>query len=110
MLELDKTLNGLTEVQKTLLSCIYEGKSTDEIGEIMGISTATVRAHKFNLQKAKREAKILLALLEILEGEEPPVPRPLHGESGAESSGIEQTDDLFSLNMLHPFFTQFRYK
>ena len=54
MLELDKTLNGLTEVQKTLLSCIYEGKSTDEIGEIMGISTATVRAHKFNLQKAKR--------------------------------------------------------
>ena len=68
MLELDKTLNGLTEVQKTLLSCIYEGKSTDEIGEIMGISTATVRAHKFNLQKAKREAKILLALLEILEG------------------------------------------
>ena len=26
MLELDKTLNGLTEVQKTLLSCIYEGK------------------------------------------------------------------------------------
>ena len=32
----------------------------------MGISTATVRAHKFNLQKAKREAKILLALLEIL--------------------------------------------
>ena len=25
MLELDKTLNGLTEVQKTLLSCIYEG-------------------------------------------------------------------------------------
>jgi hypothetical protein len=110
MLELDKTLNGLTEVQKTLLSCIYEGKSTDEIGEIMGISTATVRAHKFNLQKAKREAKILLALLEILEGEEPPVPRPVHGESGAESSGIEQTDDLFSLNMLHPFFTQFRYK
>ena len=110
MLELDKTLNGLTEVQKTLLSCIYEGKSTDEIGEIMGISTATVRAHKFNLQKAKREAKILLTLLEILEGEEPPVPRPVHGESGAESSGIEQTDDLFSLNMLHPFFTQFRYK
>ena len=53
MLELDKTLNGLTEVQKTLLSCIYEGKSTDEIGEIMGISTATVRAHKFNLQKAR---------------------------------------------------------
>lgn len=44
MLELDKTLNGLTEVQKTLLSCIYEGKSTDEIGEIMGISTATVRS------------------------------------------------------------------
>jgi hypothetical protein len=34
----------------------------------------------------------------------------VHGESGAESSGIEQTDDLFSLNMLHPFFTQFRYK
>ena len=63
MLELDKTLNGLTEVQKTLLSCIYEGKSTDEIGEIMGISTATVRAHKFNLQKAKREAKILLTLI-----------------------------------------------
>ena len=55
-------------------------------------------------------AKILLTLLEILEGEEPPVPRPVHGESGAESSGIEQTDDLFSLNMLHPFFTQFRYK
>ena len=53
MLELDKTLNGLTEVQKTLLSCIYEGKSTDEIGEIMGISTATVRATNSTYRKPK---------------------------------------------------------
>ncbi|WP_209345137.1 LuxR C-terminal-related transcriptional regulator [Flavonifractor sp. AGMB03687] len=107
MIELEKTLNGLTDVQKTMLACLYEGKSTDEIGELMGISPATVRAHKFNLQKAKREAKILLALLELIEGDEPPIPRPAGGQGEKAPS---QTDDLFSLNMLHPFFTQFRYK
>ncbi len=108
LLGLEKMLCGLTDVQKTLLACLYERKSTEQTSEIMDISAATVRTHRFNLQKAKREAKILLAMLEIIEKGDEPLPKPQ--EPKEQSRPITITNPQFSLNDLHPFFTQFRYK
>ncbi len=107
LLGLEKTLSGLTDVQKALMACLYEQKTTEQTGEIMGISAATVRTHRFNLQKAKREAKILLAMLEMIEKGEEPIPRPLGTETHFHPAALDQQ---FSFNDLHPFFTQFRYK
>lgn len=108
LLGLEKMLCGLTDVQKTLLACLYERKTTEQTSEIMDISAATVRTHRFNLQKAKREAKILLAMLEIIENGEKPLPHPLENQAAAQP--IALSEQQFSLNDLHPFFTQFRYK
>ena len=66
---MDKQVNGLSEIQKDVLTGMYLEKDNKQICEEMGISAATVRSHKFNLQKSKREAKILLALLEQIENE-----------------------------------------
>lgn len=49
---------------------MYAGDDNKAIGEEMAISAVTVRTHKFNIQKMKREARILLALLENIENEE----------------------------------------
>ncbi len=65
---MDKQVNGLSEIQKDVLTGMYLEKDNKQICEEMGISAATVRSHKFNLQN-RNEAKILLALLEQIENE-----------------------------------------
>ncbi|HAK43268.1 MAG TPA: hypothetical protein DCM59_11905 [Clostridium sp.] len=91
---------------------MHKQKEVKLIGEEMGISPATVRSHKFNLQKLKREAKIFLALMEMVEKEDSSTNNKKAIDDYEEIQNIEQatSEDMFSLNSLHPFFTQFRYK
>jgi len=112
LIELDKQISGLSDVQKSILNCMHKQKDVKLIGEEMGISPATVRSHKFNLQKLKREAKIFLALMEMVEKEDNSTNTKKAIDDYEEIQNIEQatSEDMFSLNSLHPFFTQFRYK
>lgn len=107
LLNLDKQICGLTDIQKNLLSNMYEQNDNKITCENMGISSATVRTHKFNLQKSKREAKILLALLEILEDENLLMRTKLKEEK---RNMNQNKESLFKVNSLHPFFTQYKYK
>ena len=105
---LDKQINGLSDTQKELLEGMYLGKDNKELAEQMQISAATVRTHKFNIQKMKREAKILLAMLENIEEGRPP-----QEEQETRSSRTQpqtQATGNFAGNVLHPFFTQFNLK
>lgn len=107
LLNLDKQICGLTDIQKNILTNIYEQNDNKIICEKMGISSATVRTHKFNLQKAKREAKILLALVEIVEDEN----FLIRTKPRDNSNSIKQNEEpIFTVNSLHPFFTQYKYK
>jgi len=111
LISLDKQISGLSDVQKKIFTSMYEQKDVKVIGEDMGISPATVRAHKFNLQKLKREAKIFLALMEIVEKDSNFNDGKKIINSCDDTELIEPAnEDVFSLNSLHPFFTQFRYK
>lgn len=110
LLSMDKQVNGLTDIQKNILRCFYEGTDTEEISERMNITSATVRTHRHNLQRMKREAKILLALMAQLESTERPRPalgaeKLIWEESGGEAARIPGD---FAGNTLHPFFTQRR--
>lgn len=111
LMNLDKQISGLSEAQRDILECMYLEKDNKEISTMLGISAATVRTHKFNIQKMKREAKILLALLEQVENEEL-VNRRKRLEPGAERKEQKQdySDNRFDGNSLHPFFTQFDLK
>lgn len=112
LVSLDKQFNGLSDIQRTLLNCMFEEKDNKEISEEMNINTATVRTHKFNLQKTKREARIFLALLEQIENEEmiKEHKKYLNAMEEAKDNQLHQLSDDFNGNTLHPFFTQCNFK
>lgn len=122
LLSMDKQVNGLTDVQKKILRCFYEGKETDDICRVMDITPATVRTHRYNLQRMKREAKILLALMEQMEREDrPPLPQELPSweqEKALEEEREEKDNrtlpgslpDSFTGNSLHPFFMRNQFE
>ena len=119
LIGLDKQVSGLSDTQKKILAAAYEGRDNKEIGQEMGISDATVRSHKFNIQKMKREARILLAILENIENEEARAQTEALAQQIEESRQIEKErgekseqriDRSLTGNNLHPFFTQFYLK
>ncbi|NEW06640.1 DUF2087 domain-containing protein [Paenibacillus sp. SYP-B3998] len=67
LIGLDKKLTGLTEHQNSLLKLFFEGKSDGEIQKEMGIGSAsTIRNHRFGLKEKERQAKVFLAMMELL--------------------------------------------
>ncbi|NRD76660.1 DUF2087 domain-containing protein [Bacillus sp. BRMEA1] len=67
LIQLDKKLTGLTDHQNQLLQLFYQGKSDKEVQETMNIgSSSTIRHHRFALKEKERQAKVFLALMELL--------------------------------------------
>ena len=67
----------------------------------MEITTSTVRTHKFYLQKMKRQAKILLAIMEALEFQEK---KDKKLKNGIEKDENLETEKIFSINSPTPIF------
>ncbi len=67
LISMDKKFTGLTEHQTALLKHFYEGKSDKEVQEEMEIgSSSTIRHHRFMLKEKERQAKTMLAIMELL--------------------------------------------
>jgi len=67
LINLDKKLTGLTDHQKSLLLLFYQGKSDKEVQEDLSIgSTSTIRNHRFMLKEKERQAKVFLAMMQLL--------------------------------------------
>jgi len=59
---------GLTELQGRLMRYLNEGKGDREIAAALGgKSESTVRNHRFNLRKRAGEARVFLALMDLVE-------------------------------------------
>ncbi|MET3289967.1 UNVERIFIED_CONTAM: DNA-binding CsgD family transcriptional regulator [Brevibacillus sp. OAP136] len=67
LLELDKKVTGLTDLQKQLLRHFYAGTSDNDIVKETGGSTSTIRNHRFSLREKAKQAKVFLALMDLLE-------------------------------------------
>lgn len=67
LLNLDKNQTGLSDTQKTFLTLFNKDIDDQEIAEQLNITTSAVRNHRFKFKEKKRQAKILLALLESIE-------------------------------------------
>ncbi|WP_139488588.1 DUF2087 domain-containing protein [Brevibacillus dissolubilis] len=68
LLDLNKKFTGLTDLQKTLLQFFYEGRSDNDIvKEMGGGSTSTIRNHRFTLREKEKQAKVFLAIMELLD-------------------------------------------
>lgn len=66
LLELEKEHTGFTDHQKTLLKYFYNGYSDSEIVAELGGSASTIRNYRFNFREKEKQAKLLLAILELL--------------------------------------------
>lgn len=67
LLTLDKSATGLTDLQRRLLGLFAEGKSDADVQKELGLgATSTVRNHRFLLKERERQAKLFLALMELL--------------------------------------------
>jgi hypothetical protein len=63
----DKKTSGLSEHQSNLLKLFYQGATDAEIQERLGIgSGSTIRNHRFAFREKERQAKLFLALMELL--------------------------------------------
>jgi len=87
---LDKQAHGLSDLQRRLLFLLYEGKSDEEIKRALGVGAlSTVRNHRFILREKERQARLFLAIMELLQerlledGEAGGRSRTRSGRSGA---------------------------
>ena len=67
LLNMDKKLIGLTDHQKTILELFYNGQTDSEIARELHVgSTSTIRNHRFSLREKQKQAKVFLAIMELL--------------------------------------------
>jgi hypothetical protein len=96
LVELDKKHTGLTEHQKVLLTYFHRGVSDKQIAvEMENGNTSTVRNQRFSLREKAKQAKVFLAIMELLEE------RPIGGAETARlidipCSGVHK-DDRFAI-------------
>ena len=68
LLALGKKGTGLSDIQRTLLHHFFDGLPDKEIQPLAGgVSLSTIRNHRFVLREKARQARIFLALMELLE-------------------------------------------
>lgn len=68
LLALDKKETGLTDHQKELLGCFYQNLSDKAIAAKMeNGNTSTIRNQRFSFRERARQAKLYLAMMELLE-------------------------------------------
>jgi hypothetical protein len=68
LLALGKTYTGLSDIQGRILEELFAGSSDREIArKLGGKSASTIRNHRFHLRRQAREARVFLALMNLLE-------------------------------------------
>jgi hypothetical protein len=89
LLALGKKGTGLSDIQRALLGHFYAGLSDKEIQPLVGdVSLSTIRNHRFVLREKARQARVFLALMDLLEnGQQDP------GSRFIEIPGRRSADD-----------------
>ena len=68
LLELDKRWTGLTELQTRLVRLFVSGISDQEVAAAVDAgSVSTIRNHRFLLRERQKQAKVFLAIVELME-------------------------------------------
>ncbi len=68
LIALNRRYTGLTDHQQNLLRLFYSGVSDKEIATKLDVgSTSTIRNHRFTFREKQKQAKVFLAIMELLE-------------------------------------------
>ncbi|MGN7477474.1 DUF2087 domain-containing protein [Solibacillus silvestris] len=88
LLALDKKVTGLTDVQIEMMQHFFEGKTDQEIVDASNLtSVSTVRQHRFKLREKEKQAKIFIALMQLMK----------NPEHYAIHKGARQVDERYSI-------------
>lgn len=71
-----KKRTGLTEIQSRLMTSFYQGLSAQDIAAQTHTAPSTVRYQRFSLREKARQARIFLALFELMEEKTKDQPKP----------------------------------
>lgn len=66
LLEMNSGFTGLSEVQRELLQLISQGLSDKEIAAKLGVAQSTIRNHRYKLREKEKQARLFLAIMELL--------------------------------------------
>ena len=66
LLNMNTSLTGISEVQRELLILISEGLSDKEVALKLGVAQSTIRNHRYKLREKEKQARLFLAIMELL--------------------------------------------
>ncbi|WP_426453255.1 DUF2087 domain-containing protein [Paenibacillus sp. S-38] len=88
---LDKKWTGLSDLQRSLLLLFHEGHSDGEIvKKLGGGSASTIRNHRFMLREKEKQARLFLAMMELLKESKESAPKA----AGTASQAVSPDDEL----------------
>ncbi len=66
LMQMDKKYTGLSDIQTSLIEDFFRRKSDKEIAEERKLTTSAIRNHRFRLKEKQKQAKVFLALMDLL--------------------------------------------
>lgn len=63
---MNSAFTGLSDSQREVLTLISQGLSDKEVATKLGKDESTIRNHRFKLREKEKQAKLFLALMELL--------------------------------------------
>lgn len=108
LLALDKKVTGLTDLQKELIRGFADDLSDSEMMSRTGVgSTSTIRNHRFVLKEKAKQARLVLAIMELMEQDAVAVPRfvPVHLTATQLDNRYAITEEEYS-SIMEQYFPQ----
>lgn len=66
LLGMNSAFTGLSDIQREVLTFIAQGLSDKEVAAKLGVAQSTVRNHRYKLREKEKQAKLFLALMDLL--------------------------------------------
>lgn len=66
LLRMNSSFTGLTDVQRNLLTLMAQGLSDKEVAAKLGVAQSTIRNHRYKLREKEKQAKLFLALMDLI--------------------------------------------
>ena len=66
LLSMNSAFTGVSEVQGQIITLISQGLSDKEVAIKFGVAQSTIRNHRYKLREKEKQAKLFLAMMELL--------------------------------------------
>lgn len=66
LLGMNSSFLGISDVQREVISLIAKGLSDKETSANLGVAQSTIRNHKYKLREKEKQARLFLAMMELL--------------------------------------------